>query len=88
MFEKPVYSFDILEDTQRGGQVGVISAVDIDQGINSQISYSVLSDWGNDVFSVNPQSGIFTLTSRLDYEQVSTTLYCLNKLAACKYQYS
>ncbi|KAH7968787.1 hypothetical protein HPB52_011289 [Rhipicephalus sanguineus] len=38
-------------------------------GLNRQVSYSVLSDWANDVFSLNPQTGVFTLTSHLDYEQ-------------------
>jgi protocadherin Fat 4 len=43
----------------------------MDQGVNGQVSYSVISDWANDVFSLNPQSGMFTLTARLDYEEVS-----------------
>lgn len=33
--------------------------------------YTVISDWANDVFSLNPQTGVFTLTARLDYEEVS-----------------
>ena len=55
-----------------GSTVGVVSAVDSDEGINGQVSYTVISDWGNDVFSLNPQNGVFTLTSRLDYETVSS----------------
>ena len=55
-----------------GSTVGVVSAVDSDAGINGQVSYTVISDWGNDVFSLNPQNGVFTLTSRLDYETVSS----------------
>jgi protocadherin Fat 4 len=46
----------------------------MDQGVNGQVSYSVISDWANDVFSLNPQSGMFTLTARLDYEEVSELL--------------
>ncbi|XP_022249667.1 cadherin-related tumor suppressor-like [Limulus polyphemus] len=69
-FEDSVYSFDIPEEIQRGASVGKVSATDVDIGVNGQISYSVVSDWGNDVFSLNPQSGVFTLTSHLDYEQV------------------
>ncbi|XP_064092540.1 cadherin-related tumor suppressor-like [Macrobrachium nipponense] len=69
-FKEPAYSFDIPEDAERGSKVGKVSATDADEGTNGQVSYTVISDWGNDVFSLNPQTGVFTLTSRLDYEQV------------------
>ena len=65
------YSFDVAENTGRGALVGSVTARDMDQGVNGQVSYSVISDWANDVFSLNPQSGMFTLTARLDYEEVS-----------------
>lgn len=51
--------------------VGTVSAIDLDSGPNAQLIYTVISDWANDVFSLNPQTGIFTLTARLDYEEVS-----------------
>ena len=70
VFTEVAYSFDIPEDATRGSVVGIVTANDADEGINGQVSYTVLSDWGNDIFSLNPQTGIFTLTSRLDYEQV------------------
>lgn len=34
------------------------------------LTYTVISDWANDVFTLNPQTGVFTLTARLDYEEV------------------
>lgn len=70
IFNEPAYSFDIPENAERGYQVGIISATDLDLGSNSMISYTVISDWANDVFSLNPQTGVFTLTARLDYEEV------------------
>ncbi|KAI8035371.1 hypothetical protein M5D96_011814 [Drosophila gunungcola] len=70
MFEDTVYSFDIPENAQRGYQVGQIVARDADLGQNAQLSYGVVSDWANDVFSLNPQTGMLTLTARLDYEEV------------------
>ncbi|XP_037957800.1 cadherin-related tumor suppressor [Teleopsis dalmanni] len=70
VFDEPVYSFDIPENAPRGYQVGVISATDLDLGNNALVSYTVISDWANDVFSLNPQTGVFTLTARLDYEEV------------------
>lgn len=70
-FSEPAYSFDIPENAPRGYQVGLISATDPDLGANSMLTYTVISDWANDVFSLNPQTGVFTLTARLDYEEVS-----------------
>ncbi|GAB0089240.1 Cadherin-related tumor suppressor [Sergentomyia squamirostris] len=70
IFEEAAYSFDIPENAPRGYQVGIIAASDPDLGANSMLSYTVISDWANDVFSLNPQTGVFTLTARLDYEEV------------------
>lgn len=72
MFSEPVYSFDVAENTPRGTRVGEVSARDDDLAVNGHVSYQVVSDWANDVFSLNPQTGVFTLTSRLDYEDVSS----------------
>uniref|UniRef100_A0A6P7GGN4 Cadherin-related tumor suppressor n=1 Tax=Diabrotica virgifera virgifera TaxID=50390 RepID=A0A6P7GGN4_DIAVI len=70
VFLESAYSFDIPENAPRGSRVGQIKATDPDLGINAQLTYSVISDWANDVFSLNPQTGVFTLTSKLDYEEV------------------
>ncbi|KAK2725567.1 cadherin-related tumor suppressor-like [Artemia franciscana] len=75
VFTEVAYSFDIPEDATRGSVVGIVTANDADEGINGQVSYTVLSDWGNDIFSLNPQTGIFTLTSRLDYEQTQHYIF-------------
>lgn len=75
MFSESAYSFDVPENTARGARVGEVSASDLDEGTNGQVTYTVISDWANDVFSLNPQSGVFTLTSRLDYEEVSHKIY-------------
>lgn len=69
-FSKAAYSFDVPENAPRGYQVGIIAATDPDQGANADISYAVISDWANDVFSLNPQTGVVALSSRLDYEEV------------------
>jgi len=82
-FTEAAYSFDIPEDTGRGAFVGSVSVSDLDEGVNAQVSYTVLSDWGNDVFSLNPQSGVFTLTSRLDYEQVK----CFNRFPLSTFRF-
>ncbi|XP_028982383.1 cadherin-related tumor suppressor [Diachasma alloeum] len=71
VFQSMAYSFDVPENVPRGSRVGQVVAVDADgDGDNSRISYALISDWANDVFSLNPSTGVFTLTSSLDYEQV------------------
>ncbi|XP_046739792.1 cadherin-related tumor suppressor [Diprion similis] len=70
-FQAMAYSFDVPENALRGSRVGQVVATDIDgEGPNSQLSYALISDWANDVFSLNPNTGVFTLTASLDYEQV------------------
>lgn len=81
-FLENAYSFDIPEDAPRGYRVGVVRAEDADVGSNSQLTYTVISDWANDVFSLNPQTGVFTLTARLDYEEVSICIFQHSKMAA------
>ncbi|RLU20894.1 hypothetical protein DMN91_007508 [Ooceraea biroi] len=70
-FQSTAYSFDVPENVPRGSRVGQVVATDADaDGPNSQLSYVLISDWANDVFSLNPSTGVFTLTASLDYEQV------------------
>ena len=68
-FSSDIFTFDVYESAGKGSQVGKVTAVDEDKGDNAVITYDLISDWGNEVFSLNPSSGIFTLTSELDYEQ-------------------
>ncbi|XP_017783736.1 PREDICTED: cadherin-related tumor suppressor [Nicrophorus vespilloides] len=71
VFLENAYSFDIPENAARGSQIGQIRANDPDLGVNAQLTYTVISDWANDVFSLNQQTGVFTLaTERLDYEEM------------------
>ncbi|KAM3964103.1 cadherin-related tumor suppressor fat [Aphomia sociella] len=68
-FKENAYSFNIPENAARGSVVGTVAAYDLDSGPNAQLTYTLISDWANDVFSLNPQTGVFTLTARLDYEE-------------------
>ncbi|XP_067132550.1 cadherin-related tumor suppressor-like isoform X1 [Centruroides vittatus] len=68
-FDNQVYSFDILENAQKGSVIGSVLASDKDVGDNSLITYSILTEWGKDVFNLNPLTGAFTLISTLDYEE-------------------
>lgn len=68
-FSSQTFSFDVYESAGKGSQVGKVTAVDGDKGDNAEITYDLISDWGHEVFSLNPSTGIFTLTSDLDYEK-------------------
>lgn len=70
IFENPTYSFDVPENASRGFIVGQVKASDPDVGNNAQITYSVISNWANDVFTLDATTGIFSLISRLDYEDI------------------
>ena len=41
-------------------------------------SYLLNTEWGNEVFSLNPASGIFTLTSSLDYEKTEHYMFVVS----------
>ena len=45
--------------------------MDEDLGDNSELSYSIVSHWGRDKFSLHPHTGVFTLIGTLDYEEVT-----------------
>lgn len=68
------------EATSRGAKIGDILAVDEDEGVNGVVTYSVISDWANDVFNVDPHTGAFSLTGKLDYEEVSVRIRTLTRL--------
>ena len=55
-----------------------MSATDADKNENADVTYSLLTEWGNEVFSLNPASGIFTLTSSLDYEKTEHYMFVVS----------
>ncbi|XP_046512183.1 protocadherin Fat 4 isoform X3 [Equus quagga] len=67
-FSRPVYSFDIPEDTTPGSLVAAILATDDDSGVNGEITYIVNEDDEDGIFFLNPVTGVFNLTRILDYE--------------------
>uniref|UniRef100_A0A8C9BCN7 Protocadherin Fat 4 n=1 Tax=Phocoena sinus TaxID=42100 RepID=A0A8C9BCN7_PHOSS len=67
-FSRPVYSFDIPEDTTPGSLVAAILATDDDSGVNGEITYIVNEDDEDGTFFLNPVTGVFNLTRILDYE--------------------
>ncbi|XP_072171620.1 protein dachsous-like, partial [Diadema setosum] len=75
IFEPLVYSATIIEASEPGSQVTQVHATDADEGINSQIIYSIIfagnhSEW----FDINPVSGLVTTNRQVDREEASSVL--------------
>ncbi|NWT91173.1 PCDA2 protein, partial [Urocynchramus pylzowi] len=73
-FNQSVYKVQLPENAERGTLVIRLNATDLDEGSNSNISYSlqILSPQdGRDVFGIDRKSGEIRLTGDLDFEDVS-----------------
>ncbi|XP_036247780.1 protocadherin alpha-6-like [Molothrus ater] len=73
-FNQSVYKVQLPENAERGTLVIRLNATDLDEGANSNISYSLqmLSPQdGRDVFRIDKNSGKILLTGDLDFEDVN-----------------
>ncbi len=66
--EDPVI-FSISENTPVATPVWNFSAVDLDDGPNGAVQYTLTAQWPVNVFKINSNSGILTLINSLDHEQ-------------------
>ncbi|XP_055033312.2 protocadherin alpha-3 isoform X27 [Misgurnus anguillicaudatus] len=74
VFSKSLYKARIIENAAPGTHVITVQAVDIDEGVNSEIVYAIVNHNGdNDVnaFLINPETGEITVQRDVDYEQSS-----------------
>lgn len=55
IFGRDLYEFTIEENVNRNTVVGIVSASDIDLGINAELKYNLIPD--NSSFYVNPNTG-------------------------------
>ena len=78
LFTKPWYTFNVQEDALTELLIGQIHATDADIGDNAVITYSLVSHLGRDKFSLHPQTGVFTLIGKLDYEDVSIITFTIS----------
>ncbi|XP_057265762.1 protocadherin alpha-8-like [Pezoporus wallicus] len=73
-FNQTLYEVQLPESTAEGTLVVRVNATDPDEGINSEMTYTVtnfLPLSGKDVITVNPRTGEILLTSALDFEEVN-----------------
>ncbi|XP_045930685.1 protocadherin-16-like [Micropterus dolomieu] len=64
-FEESQYEAQISENQPPGTSVLTVSASDLDQGSNGQVTYGGISEEG---FSINPVTGVITTSKSLDRE--------------------
>ncbi|XP_065546590.1 protocadherin alpha-2-like isoform X9 [Lathamus discolor] len=73
-FNQSVYKVQLPENATEGTLVARVNATDPDEGINSEMTYTVtnfLPLSGKDVITVNPKTGEIRLTGALDFEEVN-----------------
>ena len=63
---KTNYTFDLIENNRVPTIIGQISAYDSDQGINGQITYSIIP--ASRYFSITPNDGVLSTNTSFDYE--------------------
>ncbi|XP_073710571.1 protocadherin alpha-3 isoform X16 [Misgurnus anguillicaudatus] len=72
VFSKSLYKARIIENAAPGTHVISVQAVDIDEGVNSEIIYSFISHNNEktaNAFSINPQNGEIIVQNNVDYEE-------------------
>ncbi|TKS68438.1 Protocadherin-16 Protein dachsous -like protein 1 [Collichthys lucidus] len=68
VFEKDVYLISIAEDAPQGSFLIQMKAQDADEGINSDVRYSILKSNQDSLISIDPESGLVTTAEALDRE--------------------
>ena len=69
VFTQSSYSVTLAESEEVGSPLLQVSATDTDVGVNAQIVYSIQPQ---DVFVIDPQTGVIVLNQSLDFESVTS----------------
>uniref|UniRef100_A0A8C9ELC0 Protocadherin-19 n=1 Tax=Pavo cristatus TaxID=9049 RepID=A0A8C9ELC0_PAVCR len=72
LFEEPAYTVSVPENAPPGTPVIRLNASDPDEGTNGQVLYSFhsyISDRARELFQIDPQSGLITVSGAIDYEE-------------------
>ncbi|XP_076875512.1 protocadherin gamma-C5-like [Brachyhypopomus gauderio] len=75
VFEKPSYKIKLPENSRKGTVISTVKALDSDEGVNSQLTYSFEPNTPISIqklFSVDPEQGAITVKDDLDFELVSS----------------
>ncbi|OWK56197.1 Protocadherin-19 [Lonchura striata] len=72
LFEEPAYTVSVPENAPPGTPVIRLNASDPDEGTNGQVLYSFhsyVSERARELFQIDPQSGLITVSGAIDYEE-------------------
>ncbi|KAL8194380.1 UNVERIFIED_CONTAM: hypothetical protein K2H54_016469 [Gekko kuhli] len=71
VFTQPMYKVSVLENIPSGFVLTAVKATDLDEGINSEISYTfrTKSEKISQIFQLNSQSGEISVQGNLDFEE-------------------
>ncbi|XP_039531936.1 putative protocadherin beta-18 [Pimephales promelas] len=74
LFSQPLYKTRLSENSALGTSVIKITATDLDEGANGQITYYInhLSDNTKELFKIDENYGEVSLTGQLDHEKASS----------------
>lgn len=76
VFDEPVYTVNVMENSPLNSLVIDLNATDPDEGTNGEVVYSFnsyVTEKTRDAFKIDPRTGIITVTGDLDYE--TTQIY-------------
>ncbi|KAM7000074.1 protocadherin alpha-3-like isoform 8-T8 [Tautogolabrus adspersus] len=72
VFSKSLYKTQITENLPTGSVVIILNATDADEGLNSEIEYSLRKkgqDRVLDLFQIDPKTGAILVRGKIDYEE-------------------
>ncbi|KAM7162925.1 uncharacterized protein RBU57_009889 [Macrochelys suwanniensis] len=71
VFSQPVYKVSVLENVPVGSLLLTVNATDPDEGINSEVTYSLrkMKDKVSQIFQVDSKTGEISTVGNLDYEE-------------------
>ncbi|XP_034453472.1 protocadherin alpha-3-like isoform X5 [Hippoglossus hippoglossus] len=72
VFSQSLYKARVIENAPFQTSILTVSATDLDEGINGEITYSFIERGQFNpaaVFSINPETGEITVTGKVDYEE-------------------
>ncbi|KAL0973636.1 hypothetical protein UPYG_G00207690 [Umbra pygmaea] len=71
VFDQPVYTVNVMENSPINTLVIDLNATDPDEGTNGEVVYSFnsyVTEKTRDVFKIDPRTGVITVNGPLDYE--------------------
>ncbi|XP_069510239.1 protocadherin gamma-A6-like isoform X2 [Ambystoma mexicanum] len=71
VFDQPLYKIRVLENVPTGSVLGTVRATDMDQGTNSQVTYSFnkLKENVSQKFKLDSNTGEISVNTNLDFEE-------------------